>query len=152
MQAVIFVGIQGSGKSTFYQQRFSNTHLLISLDPAGTRPCERRLLEHAIAQRRDFVIDNTNPTPAARRAYTQPALAAGYEAICYYFPPDLPNAIRRNEARTGKSRIPKVGLYTTAKRLVPPSPSEGFHHIYSATLQPSSTPPEENFIITQLSP
>jgi predicted kinase len=86
MQAVILVGIQGSGKSTFYRERFSNTHLRISLDITGTRPRERRLLELCIAQGKDFVVDNTNATPEARSHYIQPANSAGYEVICYFFP------------------------------------------------------------------
>jgi predicted kinase len=32
MEAVIFVGIQGSGKSTFYNERFVDTHIRINLD------------------------------------------------------------------------------------------------------------------------
>lgn len=27
MEAIIFVGIQGAGKSTFYRDRFFNTHI-----------------------------------------------------------------------------------------------------------------------------
>lgn len=32
MQAVIFVGLQGAGKTTFYKERFFATHLRLSLD------------------------------------------------------------------------------------------------------------------------
>jgi predicted kinase len=41
MEAVIFVGIQASGKSTFYCQRFFATHMRISLDMLRTRRRER---------------------------------------------------------------------------------------------------------------
>ena len=37
MQAVIFIGIQGSGKTTFYRDRFFNTHFRINLDMLKTR-------------------------------------------------------------------------------------------------------------------
>lgn len=37
MQALIFCGIQASGKSTFYCQRLLNSHVRISLDLLRTR-------------------------------------------------------------------------------------------------------------------
>ena len=45
MQAVIFIGIQATGKTTFYVQHFLNTHLRISLDVLRTRHREARFLE-----------------------------------------------------------------------------------------------------------
>lgn len=44
MDAVIFVGLQAAGKSTFYRERFFTTHLRISLDQLHTRHRERALL------------------------------------------------------------------------------------------------------------
>lgn len=149
MQAVILVGIQGSGKSTFYQQRFSNTHVRISLDIAKTRLREQRLLQLCLDQKRDFVVDNTNATLAQRGAYINPTLEAGFEIICYYFPTDLPNALRRNEARSGAMRIPKVGLYTTVKRLVPPTFEEGFDRIFRVSLTPGPGENEETFVVIE---
>lgn len=32
MEGILFIGIQASGKSTFYKERFFNSHLRISLD------------------------------------------------------------------------------------------------------------------------
>ena len=37
MEAVIFVGIQGSGKSSYYKERFFRTHFRINLDMLRTR-------------------------------------------------------------------------------------------------------------------
>ncbi|MEL6944740.1 MAG: ATP-binding protein, partial [Bacteroidota bacterium] len=36
MQAILFIGIQASGKSTFYKERFFNTHVRISMDLLNT--------------------------------------------------------------------------------------------------------------------
>ncbi len=44
-EAVIFTGIQASGKSTFYQEQFSRMHIRINLDMLRTakkRPHLRR--------------------------------------------------------------------------------------------------------------
>jgi hypothetical protein len=43
-QAVIFIGVQASGKSTFYMDRFFRTHMRINLDMLHTRNRERLLL------------------------------------------------------------------------------------------------------------
>ena len=45
MQAVIFVGIQAAGKSTFYQRRFFRTHVRVNLDMLHTRHRERLLIQ-----------------------------------------------------------------------------------------------------------
>ena len=44
MEAVIFVGLQGAGKSTFYKERFLDTHPRLSLDMLKTRHREKRFL------------------------------------------------------------------------------------------------------------
>ena len=45
MEAVIFIGIQGAGKSTFFQQRFFDTHVRINLDMLKTRYREQVFLQ-----------------------------------------------------------------------------------------------------------
>ena len=37
MEAIIFIGIQATGKSAFYQQRFADTHIRLNLDMLKTR-------------------------------------------------------------------------------------------------------------------
>ena len=44
MEAVILVGIQAAGKSTFYRERFFGSYVQISLDLLRTRHRERSLL------------------------------------------------------------------------------------------------------------
>src|ERR671927_1666510 len=69
MEAIIFVGLQASGKSTFYKERFFATHLRINLDMPKTRHRERTLLATCIRLQQQFVVDNTNPTIAERAVY-----------------------------------------------------------------------------------
>jgi len=73
VEAVIFIGLQGAGKSTFYQQRFFATHLRINLDMLKTRNRERRFLQVCIETRQCFVVDNTNLTRAHRHVYIEAA-------------------------------------------------------------------------------
>lgn len=126
MQAVIFCGIQASGKTTFYLERFFETHVRISLDLLRTRAREQILLGACLAARQPFVVDNTNPKAADRARYVAPALAAGFEVIGYYFAADARAAFERNRRRPGRAAIPAAGLFGTRKRLEIPRLEEGF--------------------------
>ena len=88
MQAIVFCGIQASGKTTFYRERFFDTHVRISLDLLRTRRREQLLLAACLEGRQPFVVDNTNPTIAERARYVVPARAAR-------FPARVPARLRR---------------------------------------------------------
>jgi predicted kinase len=65
MEAVIFCGIQGAGKSTFFKKHFFQTHVRISLDLLRTRHREKVFLTACLESGQRFVVDNTNPTRTA---------------------------------------------------------------------------------------
>jgi predicted kinase len=130
MEAVIFVGIQAVGKSTFYKERFFKTHVRLSLDMLKTRHRENILLKACIEAKQPFVVDNTNPTVEERAKYINAARAARFRVVGYYFKSNLDDAIRRNERRTGKERIPVKGILGAYKRLQLPSLGEGFDALF----------------------
>ncbi|MBC5991506.1 AAA family ATPase [Pontibacter cellulosilyticus] len=139
MQAIIFCGIQGSGKSTFYKERFFDTHLRISLDQLRTRNREAVFLEACLRTQLRFVVDNTNPTIVERSKYIQLAKEAKYEVICYFFESNTSVALARNNQRSGRFKVPEKGLYGTLKRLQVPTLSEGFDQLYRVHLLPTGT-------------
>ncbi len=130
MEVVIFVGIQASGKSTFYKERFFDTHIRINLDMLKTRHREDLLLRACIEMKQPFVVDNTNPTVESRRKYIEVATSAGFRVIGYYFQSTVGESIRRNNARTGKAQIPAKAIAGTSKKLQVPTLSEGFDELY----------------------
>lgn len=131
MEAIIFIGIQGAGKTTFYRERFGNTHTHISLDVLRTRHRERVAVEECVAAGRSFVVDNTNVRTAARAVYIAAARRGGFTVTGYFFDAKPRDALRRNLHRTGKQKIPPAGVMGTWKRLEPPRPEEGFDHLYT---------------------
>lgn len=143
MEAVIFIGVQGSGKSTFYRQRFSDTHLRINLDMLRTRHREHLIFEACLAAKQPFVVDNTNPTPADRARYIAPARAAGFRVIAYWFVTPLGEALRRNNLRKAKQKIPAVAVAGTFKKIQPPSLDEGCDEIHTAELTP-----QDSFVVS----
>jgi predicted kinase len=136
MEAVIFVGVQGSGKSTFYRERFFDTHVRINLDMLRTRHREQLLLAASLAAKQSFVIDNTNPLPSDRARYIEPAREAGFRLVAYYFETSLADAIRRNKQRAGKQRIPVPAIAGTLRKLQAPKLEEGFDAVYQVTISP----------------
>jgi predicted kinase len=138
MEAVILVGIQASGKSTFYQRRFFDTHVRISRDLLRTRSREQVLLRACLESRQPFVVDNTNVLAEERARYIGAAKAAGYRVVGYFFRTDTRAAIARNKLRTGKAVIPIPGILGTYKKLEEPRMEEGFDELWAVTLTPSN--------------
>lgn len=130
MDAVILIGIQGSGKSTFYRERFFDTHVRISLDLLKTRDRERAFLQTCLGTGQRFVVDNTNVRAAERAVYIEAARRAGFSVTGYFFDAVLRDALRRNKQRAGAGNVPVAGIAGTWKRLERPNPSEGFHGLY----------------------
>lgn len=130
MEAIIFVGIQAAGKTTFYREHFFNTHIRINLDMLKTRYREDILVQACITAKQPFVVDNTNVLAAERAKYITMAKAAQFRVVGYYFQSDPREALRRNRQRTGKSAIPVQGIFGTYKRLEPPQRQEGFDLLY----------------------
>ncbi|NER37190.1 MAG: ATP-binding protein [Oscillatoria sp. SIO1A7] len=138
MQAVIFIGIQASGKSTFCRDRFFKTHIRINLDMLKTRHREKIILQACLKAKQPFVVDNTNPTREDRARYIGPAKDARFRLIGYYFESILEDCKRRNAQRTGKARIPIPGIAATYKKLILPSYAEGFDELYSVKISEKS--------------
>src|SRR6266852_1870844 len=136
MEAVIFVGIQGSGKSSFYRERFFDTHVRISLDVLRTRHREQLLLAACLAAKQPLVIDNTNPLVRDRARYIELARQAGFRVVAYFFETSLADAIRRNHQRTGKQKIPVPAIAGTLRKLQVLTLEEGCDEIHKVTLSP----------------
>ncbi|MFL5576689.1 MAG: AAA family ATPase [Gemmatimonadaceae bacterium] len=134
MEAVIFCGIQASGKSTFFRERFFDTHVRVSLDLLRTRHRERVFMRACLTTQQRFVVDNTNATRAERARYVVPARAAGFRVVGYFFAADPGAAFERNRRRPGRAAIPAAGLFGTQKRLEPPRLDEGFDALFRVEL------------------
>jgi predicted kinase len=130
MDAVIFIGMQATGKSTFYRERFFNTHIRINLDMLKTRHREQVLFSACMEAKQSFVIDKTNPTAEDRVKYIAPARIAGFRIIGYYFASKIQDALKRNATREPAHRVPDVGLLGTHAKLQLPSKAEGFDELY----------------------
>src|ERR1700757_1106274 len=130
MEIVLFIGIQATGKSSFYKQRFFRTHVRINLDMLKTRNRERLLLDACLEGRTKVVIDNTNLTRDERSQYIQAAKGAGFRVVGYFFESKVADAIRRNRARNENERVPDIAISGSSNRLQIPQFDEGFDELF----------------------
>jgi predicted kinase len=130
MELLLFCGLQGAGKTTFYQRHFSTTHLRISMDMLRTRRREHAILSACLETGQRCVIDNTNPTVEERRVYIDAAREKHFAVTGYFFDVPLATCLARNAERSGKARITETGLFSVRAKLAPPAIGEGFARIY----------------------
>ncbi len=80
-EAILLIGLQAAGKSTFYRRHFVDTHELLSMDllPNNRHPRRRleQLLRESLDAGRSVVLDNTHPTRAERELSIQLARESG---------------------------------------------------------------------------
>jgi predicted kinase len=134
MNLIIFIGLQASGKSTYYRAHFAATHAYVSTDRlrSNSRPERRQaqLIAQALQEGRSVVVDNTNATVGNRAPLIALGRAYGAEIVGYYFESPVSASLERNRQRTGRERVPDVAIYAAAKRLERPSYAEGFDRLY----------------------
>jgi predicted kinase len=88
------------------------------------------MLRQALARGASVAVDNTNASPAERASIITIAREYGARIVGYYIEASTRDAIARNERREGKAKVPKVAIFTCAKRLVPPRLEEGFDELH----------------------
>ena len=141
-QAIIFIGIQASGKSTYYRQYFG-TYEHVNLDTLHTRNKENLLLQECIQNDKSFVVDNTNPTSQDREKYIRLARDNGYSVYGYYFQSAIADCMERNRLREGKARVPDKALACTHSNLELPKHEEGFDKLYYVRIEDGKFVTEE---------
>lgn len=139
MEAVILVGIQGAGKSTFCRERFYDSHMRINLDMLRTRYREELLFKACLDAKQPLVVDNTNPTKEERARYIVPAKHAGFRVVGYYFSSKVDDCKQRLDLRVSGQSVPIQGLLGTYKRLELPNLIEGFDSLYYVSIASDGT-------------
>ena len=130
---IIFIGIQASGKTTFYNQMLADGfYAHISLDILHTRNKENLEMNACFESGKSFVIDNTNPEKGDRERYIVKAKEYGYYIIGIFFQSIVKDCVSRNVARGNK--VPPKAIAATSNKLQMPSLEEGFDELFFARI------------------
>lgn len=133
MQMFLFMGIQASGKTTFYKSVLACHGLVhINLDTLHRRHKETIAIRACLDRKMSFVVDNTNPEITDRQRYIPLAKAHGYEVIGIFFQSRVMDCLKRNEERN--RRVPRHAIPCTSNKLQMPSYDEGFDQLYFARI------------------
>ncbi|MFI0352007.1 AAA family ATPase [Actinomadura sp. 9N407] len=139
MELAVLIGLQASGKTTFYRRHLAATHTHVSKDLFGRSSRRKqhrqlRLIAEALDAGHSVAVDNTNPSPQEWAPLIELGRRYGARVTAYWFPPDVPGAVLRNAARPAEIRVPDIGIYATLKRLRAPRPGDGFDALYTVGL------------------
>ena len=137
-ELAVFVGLQASGKTSFYRSRLAATHVLVSKDlMPNVRDRERRqreLVQRALVAGRSVAVDNTNASAESRAALIAIGHEHGARVVGYAFESEIAACLARNAAREGRARVAAVALHVTRHRLQWPSLAEGFDALFRVRL------------------
>lgn len=138
MELVIFVGLQGCGKTTFYHSFFERTHEHVSKELMRHRQNREAfqffLVEKALKENRSVVIDDTNITATLRRPFIEIGKRYDARVLGYYFEHPILESFNQNIARSGRARGPDVAIYASAHKLEIPDYEEGFDEIFTVRI------------------
>jgi len=143
LELVVFVGLQGAGKTTCYRCCFARTHEHISKDawpnaPASAAPPAAADRSGAggwpLGGGRQHQPGPRGPVPLVTAARTHDAVA-----VAVWFPVSVGECLACNLRRQGRARVPEVAILSTARRLRPPSIQEGFYRVQIARMTAART-------------
>lgn len=145
MEMIILMGLQASGKSTFYHTHFAATHEHVSKDllrrskNKNKDQMQAERIERAFQEQRSVVVDNTNATIQDRLPLIDLGRRYGAKITGYYFQPEVSSSRKRNIQREGKAQVPDIAIFITANKFTPPSYAEGFDTLYYVRIAEDST-------------
>jgi predicted kinase len=134
IELVVLIGLPGSGKTSFYRQRFAATHAQVSKDLMRNRRDKQahqmRLVEAALAAGQSVMVDNVNAAVADRQPLIALGRRYGARIVGYLLATPAALCAERNRGRVGRERVPIVAIHAAAKRVETPTSAEGFDELY----------------------
>jgi predicted kinase len=138
MEMILFIGIQATGKSSFYRERFFRMHVRVNFDMLRTRHRERLLIAACLEGKTPFVVDNTKLTREDRARHIGPAKTAGFRVHGYFLQSVKADAQARNAGRNADEKVPELTIAGASRRLELPTLGEGFDRLFFVRIDASN--------------
>ena len=131
---IVLMGLQASGKTTFFEQFLKDKgYVHINLDTLKTRHREILEITRCLDRGLCYATDNTNPTKEDRRRYIGSAKDKGYHIVGYFMQSRLASCLERNGRRD--RQVPKKGILATFNKIEMPSLDEGFDELNFVSIE-----------------
>ncbi len=134
INVIIMVGPQASGKTTLSKNISYANYIYLNNDIIKNPQKLKNLYNKYLKEKKNIILDNTNPCKESRKYYIDLAKNNGYNVYCYFF--DFPKIISfhlnnmRLQITHGEQKlIPKIAIHTFYKKLVKPCLDEGLTEI-----------------------
>lgn len=118
---IIFVGISGSGKTTFYHNYFQSmpNYVHINMDKLKTKQACVSLLKNSMKERKNCIVDNTNLDKKSRMEWIDLCKKNQYRSLIFYFDLPLIHIFHNNKFRHVtklNQSVPDVVIYSQNKK------------------------------------
>eukprot|EP01114_Cavostelium_apophysatum_P009515 TRINITY_DN22667_c0_g1_i1.p2 TRINITY_DN22667_c0_g1~~TRINITY_DN22667_c0_g1_i1.p2 ORF type:complete len:153 (-),score=48.61 TRINITY_DN22667_c0_g1_i1:33-491(-) len=136
------VGPPASGKSSFAKTIFvSQGYVRVNRDTLKTKEKCMKVAKEELANGKSVVIDNTNPSPDARKEFINLAEAKGIPCRCFVMDTDIKlahhlNLVREKATGGQVSRIPDIAYNMFKSKFKYPDLKEGFTEIKKVEWRP----------------
>ena len=152
-ECVILVGCPASGKSYYVNNKLSD-YVRINQDILKTKKKCIEKCEQALQEKKNIVIDNTNPDLETRKNYIDLCNKYNVSVNCLYFlvSDDLFEHLNNFKMKIHKTeKISKLVHNKFYKKLIQPSVEEGFYKVGYISFVPEFTNEEHKKIFYELS-
>jgi len=131
-EIVVMMGYPGGGKSTFCKKHFPSYHW-VNQDELKSKAKVMKALKEALGSGKSVILDKTHPNISTRAEYFKILTKyPGVKARCIWMQTEKEEAMHMNVFREKLGivkRVPDMVLHMFAKKLEPPTKSEGFYEI-----------------------
>jgi len=153
LDVILMVGYPGSGKTTYCKKYMVKpyNYVWVNRDTLKTPAKCKKFLKQSLAEGKNVVVDNTNPTIKKRAEYIAIAKQFGAHVRCFWIQLEKEDAEHINAFRfkLGGARVPTIAYNIFRKNFETPTKAEGFAEVVKVNFIPEFPDAEKEKLFMQ---